>query len=190
MRAIVYIDGQNLYHRARAAWGTGEGVQDTPYNWPSYDAAELASALVAQSPDRTLVKVCFYTAVSMQEAWREFWTRKLRRFRNRGVVVTLGTIIQGREKGSDVSLAVDLITDTYEQEYDVAIIVSEDWDFAPAVRRAKEVAQKQGRALTFESSFPMIPGKRPRGIPGTRYVPIDKALYNTCLEPDRYQPRS
>lgn len=188
MRTIVLIDGQNLYHLARAAWGTGGNIQASPYNWPSYDVAKLAAGLVALTAGRTLEKVCFYTAVARSGRWHTFWTSKLRRLRNQGIAVTRGTVIQGREKGSDVSLAIDLVTYTYEQEYDVVIIVSEDWDYAPAVRRAKEVASRQGRSLTFESAFPVVGGKTPRGIPGTRFFPVDKTLYDTCLEPSRYRP--
>ena len=32
MRVVTYIDGQNLYHLAREAWGTDGGFLDTPYN--------------------------------------------------------------------------------------------------------------------------------------------------------------
>ena len=188
MRAIVFIDGQNLYHLARAAWGTGGGIQASPYNWPSYDVAKLAAELVAQTPGRSLEKVFFYTAVARSGRWHAFWTSKLRRLRNQGIAVTRGSVIQGREKGSDISLAIDLVTYAYEQEYDAAIIVSEDWDYAPAVRRAKEVAGKQGRTPTFESAFPVVAGNRTRGIPGTRFFPIDKAVYDNCLEPSRYRP--
>lgn len=190
MRVLIYIDGQNLYHLAREAWGTGGGSLDTPYNWPSYDVAKLAAALVALSPGRTLAKVCFYTGVPKSGRWHQFWNSKLRRLRNQGVAVTRSAVSRhGREKGTDISLSIDLVTDAYEQEGDVAIIVSQDADFAPAVRRAKEVAQKQRRVLTIQSSFPEIPGKQSSGIGGTTFVPIDKALYDSCLEPDRYQPR-
>ncbi len=188
LRAIVLIDGQNLYHLARAAWGAGGSIQASPYNWPSYDVAKLAAALVARTPGRTLEKICFYTAVAKSGRWHTFWTSKLRRLRNQGIDVTRGAVIQGREKGFDVSLAIDLITYTYEQEYDVAIIISEDWDYAPAVRRAKEVARRQGRTVTFESAFPVVPGKTAQGIPGTRFSPVDKTLYDACLESSRYRP--
>ena len=189
MRTIVLIDGQNLYHLARVAWGTGGSIQASPYNWPSYDVAKLAAALVALTPGRTLAKVCFYTGVPDSGRWHQFWNGKLRRLRNQGIVVTRSAVSRnGREKGTDISLAVDLVTDTYEQEYDVAIIVSQDADFAPAVRRAKEVAQKQGRFVTIQSSFPEVTGRQSSGIRGTRFIPIDKSLYDTCLESDRYRP--
>ena len=53
----------------------------------------------------------------------------------------------GQEKGVDVSLALDLVRATYDRQFEVAIIVSQDWDFGPAVRLAKEIAQAQGRRL-------------------------------------------
>ena len=68
----------------------------------------------------------------------------------------------------DVSLALDLVRATYDREYETAIIVSQDWDFGPAVRLAKEIAQAQGRSLVFESFFPVGPGNLSRrGVPRT-----------------------
>ena len=68
----------------------------------------------------------------------------------------------GQEKGVDVSLALDLVRATYERQYEVAIIVSQDWDFGPAVRLAKEIAKAQDRRLVFESRFPLGPGSHSR----------------------------
>ena len=66
----------------------------------------------------------------------------------------------------DVSLTLDLVRATYEQRYEAAIIVSQDWDFGPAVRLAKEVVQGQNRLLTYESAFPVGPGSvSRRGVP-------------------------
>ena len=72
----------------------------------------------------------------------------------------------GQEKGVDVSWALDLVRATYDRQYEAAIIVSQDWDFGPAVRLAKEVAQAQGRRLVFESCCPVGPGSLLlRGVP-------------------------
>ena len=96
----------------------------------------------------------------------------------------------GQEKGVDVSLALDLVSATYDQVYDAAIIVSQDSDFGPAVLLAKRIAQLQGRQLTFESAFPYERGKvAPRGVPGTNWVRIDKATYDSCFDPRDYRPR-
>ena len=94
----------------------------------------------------------------------------------------------GQEKGVDVSLALDLIRATYEQRYEIAILVSQDHDFGPAVRLAKEIARSQNRQLTYESAFPFELGRStPRGIPGTTWVRIDRATYDSCLDLTDYR---
>ena len=192
MRAIVFIDGQNLFHLARIAWTSGQG---SPYEWPSYDVRKLADALVFRVPGRTLAEVRFYTGVpdpaagSRQRRWHRFWSNKIGHLVDQGVYVYEGRLNSaGREKGVDVSLAVDLVRATYERRYEAAIMVSQDSDFGPAVRLAKEIAREQGRRLTFESRFPSGPGSRSRrGVPGTAWIPIDRATYERCLDPVDYR---
>ena len=100
-----------------------------------------------------------------------------------------GKVNAGGEKGVDVSLALDLVQATHERRYDVAIIVSQDSDFGPAVRLAKQIAASQNRTLTFESAFPFHRGRvSPRGVPGTTWVHIDQAMYDACLDPRDYRP--
>jgi len=86
-----------------------------------------------------------------------------------GVTVYRGRVNPGgQEKGVDVSLSVDLVRLTYEQAYDAAIIVSQDWDFGPAVRLAKQIATTQHRNLSFDSCFPYDGSYGSnRGVPGT-----------------------
>ena len=65
----------------------------------------------------------------------------------------------------------------------MAIIVSQDSDFGPAVRLAKEIAKDQGRTLGFESVFPFEQGRvSPRGVPGTTWIRIDKATDQRQLD--------
>ena len=189
MRTIVLIDGQNLYHLARRAWASGP---QSPYAWPSYDVEKLASALVAKEPGRALAETRFYTGVPDRHSqlfWHGFWSNKIRYLRSRGVYVYRGRVnAGGQEKGVDVSLALDLVQATYDRRYEVAIVVSQDSDFGPAVRLAKEIARAQGRRLVFESCFPVGPGSRSRrGVPGTDWVPIDQATYDACLDPRDYR---
>ena len=193
MRTIVFIDGQNLYHLARGAWASGPSSH---YYWPTYDVEKLACALVSRTPGRTLVEARFYTGVPDPKAgpsqgfWHGFWSNKIRYLRSRGVYVYRGRVnVGGQEKGVDVSLALDMVRATYAQLYDVSIIVSQDWDFGPAVRLAKEIARRQNRSLVFESGFPVGPGSRShRGVPGTTWVEIDKTTYDACLDPRDYRP--
>ena len=187
MRTLIQFDGQNLFHLAQYCWGPAP-----PYHYASYDVEKLAQALVAMTPGRTLTETRFYTGVpdrTSRPTLNKFWTNKLRHLRNQGIHVYRGRInAGGQEKGVDVSLALDLIQATYEQRYDVAIIVSQDSDFGPAVRLAKEIARDQGRMLGFESAFPFEQGRvSPRGVPGTTWIRIDKATYDACHDPTDYR---
>ena len=197
MRTIVFIDGQNLYHLARKAWADPRRSPDnrsSPYAWPSYDVEMLARALVLQTSGRTLEETRFYTGVPNRRAdpFRHgFWSNKIGYLKSQGIYVYRGRVnTGGQEKGVDVSLAVDLVRATYDQRYEVAIIVSQDSDFGPAVRLSKEIAQEQERMLHFESCYPVGPGSRSRrGIPGTKWVPIDQATYDACHDPRDYRPK-
>lgn len=111
-------------------------------------------------PVAELTEIRFYTGVPSphrgtdEARWHGFWGNKLRYLRAGGIYVYRGRVNPGgQEKGVDVSLAIDLIRMTYEQEYETAIIVSQDWDFGPAVKLAKEIAKSQKRFLYFESAF-------------------------------------
>lgn len=197
MRTIVFFDGQNLYHLGRDAWAPHPPVPGSPYGYPSYDVEKMAAALVQRLPGRTLEQIRFYTGLpdprraGMSAFWHGFWSNKLRYLRSRpGVYVYRGRVNPGgQEKGVDVSLAVDLIELTYDQRYEAAIIISQDWDFGSAIRLAKQIAQNQGRQLVFESAFPYRAGPiSPRGVPGTVWFHIDKALYDSCFDPTDYRP--
>ena len=171
------------------------GPGPNPYKWPSYDVEKLSKALAERVPDRTLSQIRFYTGVpgSQNPFWRDFWSNKLRFLRSRGVYVYEGRISSGgQEKGVDVSIAIDLIRLTYEREFDVAVIVSQDSDFVPVVRLAKDVAKGQNRRVAIESAF--IPRKQSkslgRGIDATDWVSIDKRTYDSWFDPTDYRPRS
>ena len=193
MDTIVFVDGQNLYHLVKDAWHTNPMDKASSYAWPSYDVEKLASALTARYPGRTLTEIRFYTGVpdeSSRPFWNSFWLNKIRYLRNGGIYVYEGKVNRGgQEKGVDVSLALDLVQATHERRYDVAIIVSQDSDFSPAVSLAKQIAASQNRTLTFESAFPVGPGSASRrGIDGTAWVRIDRAMYDACLDPRDYRP--
>jgi len=148
--------------------------------------------LVSKKPNCVLKQIRFYTGVprfNSNQHWHIFWTNKLRYLKSQGVEIYKGRINSvGREKGVDVRIAVDLIRLTYEQRYEVAMIVSQDWDFGPAVRLAKEIARGQGRQLVFESCFPVGSGTtNKRGIPGTGWVQIDQSTYDACFDPKDYR---
>ncbi len=196
LRTVVFFDGQNLYRGAKDAWSSSLAQPGSRYSYPSYDVEKLADYLVKQVADRVLTEIRFYTGVpdpnrgQMDKFWHGFWSNKLRYLGSKGIYVYKGRVNQsGHEKGVDVSIATDLVRLTYEQKYEVAILVTQDWDFGPAVRLVKEIARGQGRTLYFESAFPYNPsGKSKRGVPGTKWVYIDKATYDSCYDPTDYRP--
>ena len=193
MDTIVFIDGQNLYHSSKDAWHTNPMDKASSYAWPSFDVEKIADALVSREAGRVLSQIRFYTGVpnrSSNPYWHGFWTNKLRYLSRRGIYVYQGKVNRGgQEKGVDVSLALDLVQAAHERRYDVAIIVSQDADFGPAVRLARQIAESQNRTLKFESAFPFYPGRvSRRGVPGTTWVRIDQAMYDACLDPGNYRP--
>jgi hypothetical protein len=138
----------------------------------------------------------FYTGVPdhhVNALWQGFWNNKLRHLGSRGIYVYRGRVNSGgQEKGVDVNIAVDLVRMTYERAYEVAIIVSQDWDFGAAVMLARQIVRSQARQAIFESAFPYEHGVSvsSRGVPGTTWVRIDKATYDTRNDPRDYRPGS
>jgi uncharacterized LabA/DUF88 family protein len=192
LNTILFFDGQHLYRSAKDAWRPLPAIGPSNYSWPSYDVTKISDALVTRDPQRQIQEIRFYTGVpELQDdaRWHIFWTNKLRYLKSQGIEIYKGRINSaGQEKGVDVRIAVDLIRLTYEQKYDVAMIFSQDWDFGPAVLLAKEIARDQGRHLVFESCFPAPTGTaNRRGIPGTNWIEIDKATYDSCFDPRDYR---
>ena len=193
MRTVVFFDGQNLFRSAKGTWGPSQPNSSSPYDWPSYDVEKLAQHLASLTPGRTLEEIRFYTGVHRKKVnpdqyW--FWTNKLDHLEAQGIYVYRGRVSNDQEKGTDVKLAIDLIQATYEKRYEAAIIVSKDSDFGPAVEVAKVIAKSQCRKLVFQSAFPVAlntPKKKKRGVPGTQWIHIDQAAYDTCRDWNDYR---
>ena len=151
MNTNLYIDGFNLYYRA---------LKDTPFRW--LDLRKLAETLFPRDDIR---RVCYFTARldvrpgNPGQAQRQlFYLRALATlegfdayfgaFRS-GVkrrplaepVLGLPTYVLVRdseEKGSDVNLATRLLVDGFNGEYEQAVVVSNDADFAGAMRYVRD----------------------------------------------------
>ena len=147
----VYIDGFNLYYRA---------LKDGPFRW--LDLRRLAEAIL---PDDEIRKVCYFTARlearpgnPMQPRRQLVYLRALSTlpdleihygaFRSgvkrrplaqpvRGLP-TYVTVRESEEKGSDVNLATRLLVDGFNGEYEQAVVVSNDADFAEAMRYVRD----------------------------------------------------
>jgi len=156
MRTYIYIDGFNLYYGA---------VKSTPFRW--LDLMSLSRILL--QPHHQIRRIKYFTArVSGTSTDRskpdrqDAYLRALKahipeieiyygHFLQNLKTVWLSppiaghqsaTAIRTEEKGSDVNLAVHLLNDAWKNEYDCAVLVSNDSDLAEALRIVKSELKK------------------------------------------------
>ena len=199
-RAIAFVDGQNLFYAAKNAFG---------HHYPNYDVAALAASL-CKTRGWQLDEVRFYSGIpdAADDAfWNHFWTAKLAqmgrqnirvfsrplRYRNQVIRLPNGqshTFLVGQEKGVDVRLALDIVSLAYKRAYDIALVMSQDQDLSEVADEVREIARQQNRWLKMASAFPASPASQNRrGINGTDWIKIDRAIYDGCLDTRDYRPK-
>ena len=196
-RAIAFVDGQNLFHAAREAFG---------YDEPNYDVGALARQ-VCRSRGWQLTEVRFYTGIpdaSNNPRWHFFWTRKLAAMGRQGIIVygrplryqdrrvtlsdgTQHSALIGEEKGIDVRIALDVTALAHRRAYDVALVMSQDQDLQEVAEEIRTIAREQRRWITIACAFPQSPDSwNRRGIDKTDWITIARELYDQCLDPRDY----
>ena len=199
--AVAFIDGQNLFHGAREAFG---------YQFPNYDANGLARA-VCEARGWVVSEVRFYTGVpeaADDPRWHAFWAAKMAvmgrqkvhlfhrpvRYRTVDIKLPRGkihTFRAGEEKGIDVRIAIDVIRMAHHQRYDVGVIFSQDQDLSEVAEEVRVISMEQRRWIKVASAFPDDPAVAKlnhRGINNTDWIPIDKATYDAHLDTRDYRP--
>ena len=200
-RVTAFVDGQNLFHAAREAFG---------YSYPNYDPLALART-VSATQGWSLDATHFYTGVpdaSDNPRWNHFWVAKLAvlgtrgvrtfsrplRYRNQTVALPSGsttTILVGQEKGIDVRIALDVVRLAREREYDVALLFSQDQDLSEVADEVRVISREQGRWIKIACAFPLSPASRNRrGVNKTDWIRIDRPMFDTCLDPNDYRLKS
>jgi uncharacterized LabA/DUF88 family protein len=196
--AIVFIDGQNLFYGIRDAFG---------YCYPNYDV-QLLSQKICQEKGWQLRQVRFYTGVpdiNDKPFWHNFWSNKLTlmgqkgvkvfsrklRYRNETIKLPDGkthTFLVGQEKGVDVRIALDIIRLVREKAADVYVVLSQDQDLSEVADEIKVISKEDGRWIKMASAFPVSPTlKNGRGINGTDWIKIDRAMYDLCIDSNDYR---
>ncbi len=142
-RTIAFIDGQNLFHAARRAFG---------HHYPNYAPGKLARK-VCDMQGWKLVETRFYTGipdVRDNAFWNRFWAAKLAlmgargvhtlsrplRYASRLIALPDGRTITarvGQEKGIDIRIALEVCRLTRENICDVALMFSQDQDMSEVV---------------------------------------------------------
>jgi uncharacterized LabA/DUF88 family protein len=199
IRAVAFIDGQNLFHSAKQAFG---------YNFPNYNVRKLAEH-ICELNNWHLTAVRFYTGIpdeADKPFWHHFWaakgaqmgrdgvkvfTRALR-YRTKKVRLPDGSefpFLDGDEKGIDVRISLDIIRMALKQEFDIALLFSRDQDMSEVADEIRIISQEQGRWIKIASAYPFSPALRFRGIDKTDWIKIDRAMYDRCLDPRDYRPK-
>lgn len=153
-RTTIYVDGFNLYYGC---------LKNTSYKW--LDLKALFSSLLDSSHE--IQKIKYYTAhISSRDGNNNsqlrqkyylqalaqyipeleiFYGHYLTHEINAKVVNPPPNFIKvykTEEKGSDVNLALHVLNDAWQNEYDCAVIVSNDSDLAEALRLVKNQSSK------------------------------------------------
>ena len=156
LRVAAYIDGFNFYYGA---------VKDTPYRW--LDLGKLCQLLL---PSHEIVKIRYFTSPVIgrstdpdQAQRQQIYLRALETVPN--LEIHLGqfqvnhirrplsvppkngpktaSIIDTREKASDVNLASYLLFDAFYDVYDLAVVFSNDSDLETPIRLTTTELSKQ-----------------------------------------------
>lgn len=153
-RVYIFIDGSNLYHGIKNYVGEGIAVP--------IDIRKLAEMLTGG--DRRLVKILFYTVPISQQDDKEAY-KKQQKFltvlkQTTFLELRLGRLVKRErdfecqhchksnrifyrnEKGVDVNVASDLLVHAFDDQYDTAILISEDGDFVPAIQEVQRLSKK------------------------------------------------
>lgn len=175
MRYAVYVDGFNLYYRC---------LRKTPFKW--LDLKALLENLNLSKGHVVVIR--YFTATVLNTTddknaseRQAVYLRALRtlpevkihmgRFQMstfKGEVIDDNGKATGKfacvrkplEKGSDVSLASHLIKDALENNFDTAIVISNDSDLAPALEIVKSKLKKAVGIISPQQDFSIELAKR------------------------------
>jgi len=144
-RVAIFIDGSNLYHGLKNLFG--------------HARLDFRKFVAKLSSGYDLYRTYYYNAVLDQSINPETY-RKQQAFFNQlrelpYFEIRLGVLKQRehgpKEKGVDVMIAVDMLSMAYKNQYDVAILVSGDGDYAELAKAVKDAGKHVINAY-FESS--------------------------------------
>ena len=155
MKFAVFIDGNNFYFGLRKLYGKEKSLKD-------FDFENFAKFL---SDNNEVIKIYYYNAQLDKEfnpkkfkSQKEFFA-KLKEIPNFNLVLCklLKRNITGTGKHyyiikeDDIHMAVDMVDGSADNIFDVAVLVSGDGDFAPAVRSIKR-RNKKVKNVYFKGS--------------------------------------
>lgn len=159
-RVAFYVDGYNLYHSIAAL--ARANPSKNYLKW--VDLRKLFSFFI-NPHEEEIADIYFFTAKpthTRPEVQQRFYQLTIAYQRFLRIKTIYGKFkskneqckkchaqwVRHEEKESDVNLAVSIVRDAYEKNYDYAYIVTQDSDMAPAVKLAEKVNPGHLRLLT------------------------------------------
>ena len=159
-QAVAFVDGQNLFRCAKTAFH---------YHFPNYDVNALASTLCAKKGWQ-LKQVRFYTGIPHKAEdlpKNLFWNAQLNAMKLSGIKTFsrllhyrnqefgcpengIQTVRVGVEKGIDVRIAIDVIRMAHHQDYDVALILSQDQSFSEVAKEVRVISKEQDQWIKIQ----------------------------------------
>ncbi|MFH1383195.1 MAG: NYN domain-containing protein [Chloroflexota bacterium] len=134
-RVMIFIDGSNMYHSLK-----GE------FRRTDIDLRKFCDKLIDR---RRLIRIYYYNATVGRKEEPDRYMRQ-QAFLNSVKMIPYCEVRLGRlvyynwpntppyEKGIDIMLTTDLLTHSFKNNYDVAILVTGDSDYVGAVQAAKD----------------------------------------------------
>lgn len=194
-RVVVFLDFQNVYHRAREAFC----ARDAAARESQVDPFALGRLLAGRVPNGRLAGVRVYRGRPSQRRGARSYSAHQRQSarqvsRGQGLVTVIARDVRyppdwparsAQEKGIDVALAVDLVMMVANRECDVGILFSSDTDRVPALEAV--VALRPGSPPACELAAWAAPGMRPRtlsvrGVRLRRHL-LSEADYRLVADP-------
>ena len=193
MIANIYIDGFNFYYGR---------LRGTPYRW--FDLAKFCALVL---PGHRINRIRYFTALA--ELSSEFPQRRQRQqtyfralatipnlslhygfFLRRNVTMRLAypeaagpetvTVTRSEEKGTDVNLACYMLLDAFDNDYELAVVISNDSDLVTPIRIARERF-----GLTVGVLNPHPSRSRTLAAAADFYRPIRRGPLSAAQFPDR-----
>ncbi len=134
-RVMIFIDGSNLYHSLKGY-----------FRRTDIDIGKFCHKLLEK---RRLIRIYYYNARVGRKEEPERYKNQQTFFNGISVIpyteLRLGRLVYTNwpsappyEKGVDIQLATDMITHSFKNNYDVAILVAGDNDYVGALQAVKD----------------------------------------------------
>ncbi len=140
-RISVYVDGANFY-------GGLNSLNKFYFDF-YFDFAKYIKDIVGKNE---LIRVCYYNGYSKKKINPNVWDRQNKLFtRLKGLKKWNVVLFRKQEcyneenktffklKEDDINLAVDVLSDAYEDKFDKMVLISGDRDFLPLIRQIKKL---------------------------------------------------